>query len=423
MKNVLVINGSPKGGNSVTLQTVRFLEKKYRQCRFEVLDAAKKIKALEKDFSSVLQAVDKADLVLFSYPVYTFLVPAQLHRVVELLAESGVDFKGKYATQISTSKHFYDTTAHEFMRENLSDMGFNVLEGLSADMEDLLSEKGREEAEKFFAYTLWQMQGRKGPEKSDDKRIVVVTDLAEDDTALKAKIELFISEVAYPVDVINLRTFAFKGGCQGCFNCAASGECIYKDGFTDLLRGNIHKHDAIVYAFRIRNHSMGSLFKTYDDRQFCNGHRTVTMGTPFAYIVEGDMLAEPNLRKVLEARAQVGYNFLAGIACDDAAVRQMASVLGYAMSSKLVLPQNFLGVGGMKIFRDLIYQMRGMMRADHKFFKSHGQYDFPQKKWADSMKMYLVGWLMGNKKLKAKMGGRMDEGMLAPYVKVLDKTE
>lgn len=39
----------------------------------------------------------------------------------------------------------------------------------------------------------------------------------------------------------------------------------------------------------------------------------------------------------------------------------------------------FLGVGGMKIFRDLIWMMQGMMKADHQFYKEHGIYDFPRK--------------------------------------------
>lgn len=73
----------------------------------------------------------------------------------------------------------------------------------------------------------------------------------------------------------------------------------------------------------------------------------------------------------------------------------------------------------MKIFRDLIYMMRGLMRADHKFFKSHGQYDFPQKKWKTSWMMYPVGWLMRNPKLKRKAGSKMTEGMIAPYKKIL----
>jgi hypothetical protein len=64
--------------------------------------------------------------------------------------------------------------------------------------------------------------------------------------------------------------------------------------------------------------------------------------------------------------------------------------------------------------------MRGMMKADHKFFKAHGQYDFPQKKRGTVLKMKLVGGLFSNPKIKAKMGNKMNEGMLMPYNKLLD---
>jgi hypothetical protein len=37
------------------------------------------------------------------------------------------------------------------------------------------------------------------------------------------------------------------------------------------------------------------------------------------------------------------------------------------------------------------------------------------------LKMYLVGGLIANPKIKAKMGNAMNEGMIAPYKKVLDK--
>ena len=74
----------------------------------------------------------------------------------------------------------------------------------------------------------------------------------------------------------------------------------------------------------------------------------------------------------------------------------------------------------MKIFRDLIWQMQGMMRADHRFYKAHGQYDFPQKKWPRMLAMYAVGAMLGSPKIKAKMGNAMNDGMLMPYKKVLD---
>lgn len=39
------------------------------------------------------------------------------------------------------------------------------------------------------------------------------------------------------------------------------------------------------------------------------------------------------------------------------------------------------------------------------------------------MLMYLVGAMLANKKIKAKMGNKMNEGMIAPYKKVIDSIE
>ncbi|MEG2605249.1 MAG: iron-sulfur protein, partial [Clostridia bacterium] len=77
--------------------------------------------------------------------------------------------------------------------------------------------------------------------------------------------------------------------------------------------------------------------------------------------------------------------------------------------------------GGMKIFRDLIYVMRGLMKADHQYYKAHGIYDFPQKQRGRIVMMQLVGSMMRSPALRKKMGNRMNEGMLAPYQKVLQK--
>lgn len=423
--NILVIVGSPKGKDSITLHTCLYLEKQFPELHFDYIYPGQRIKALEKDFSPALDAIRKADVLLFCYPVYTFLVPYQLHRFIELMKASGEDFSGKTATQVTTSKHFYDITAHRFIRDNCADMGLCFLDGLSADMDDILKDSGRKQARDWMNFVRWQMGNGGSPERSNDRKAVVVADLEPGDARLKEMVDRFVAVFPYPCDVINIREFPFQGGCLSCFSCAATGKCVYKDGFDDFLRNTIHKHDAIIYAFRIQDHSMGSRFKLYDDRQFCNGHRTVTMGTPFGYLVEGAYSKEENLRLLLEARAQVGGNFLAGVATDEgdleAAINQLSATLAYAMETRYTPPQNFLGVGGMKIFRDLIYMMRGLMRADHRFFQSHGQYDFPQKQWKTSWKMYLVGWLMRNKKLKAKAGSKFTEGMVGPYRKAIEE--
>lgn len=237
----------------------------------------------------------------------------------------------------------------------------------------------------------------------------------------------FQSVLPFKTRIVNLNEYPFKGGCLGCFNCAVSGKCIYTDGFDTFLRNQIQTARSIIYAFSIKDHSMGATFKLYDDRQFCNGHRTVTMGMPMGYLISGNYSEETNLQMILEARAQVGGNFLAGIATDendpDTEIDNLATKLCYALEHSYVPPQNFYGIGGMKIFRDLIWLMQGMMKADHRFYKAHKQYDFPQKKFGTMLTMYLVGALISSPKLKAKIGNRMNEGMIAPYKKILDKLD
>ena len=88
---VLVLNGSPVGKDSITLQTVHFIEKYYTHTGFETLHVGQQIRAYERDFSRAEEALRRADLILFCYPVYTFLAPAQLHRFIELMKESGLD--------------------------------------------------------------------------------------------------------------------------------------------------------------------------------------------------------------------------------------------------------------------------------------------------------------------------------------------
>ena len=445
--NILIINGSPKGKYSITLQTFKYLEKLHPEHEFSVLDAGQKIKSFEKDFSGAKEAIEKADLIVFSYPVYTFIAPCQLHRFIELMKENGVKTEEKFVTQFSTSKHFYDITAHNYIRDNCFDMGMKYIKGLSADMDDLLTEKGRKEAEEFFDYVCWSTENNsfepaaektpeprhlpvsalKNSEENKPGDVVIITDCEPENTQLESMIDRFCAAFPRKTKVVNIREYPFSGGCLGCFSCAVSGKCVYKDGFDDFLRNELQTGEAIVYACSVKDHSMGARFKMYDDRQFCNGHRTVTMGMPFGYLVSGNLGPEENLKMIFEARAQVGGNFLAGIASDetdpDGEIDRLAKTLCYAIENKYVPPQNFYGIGGMKIFRDLIWQMQGMMKADHKFYKAHGQYDFPQKKWPRMIAMYAVGAMIGNPKIKAKMGNKMNEGMLMPYKKLLDKTE
>lgn len=299
---ILVLNASPKGKNSATVHTALYLQALHPEHEFTFVPVGQRIKSYEKDLSPLRVELEQADMLLFSYPVYTFIAPYQLHRLFELIKADGVDLSGKFASQITTSKHFYDVTAHRYVEENCLDLGMRVIRGSPPIW--MTSRPNRAGKRRAISLTSscshastapLSRRGPKAPEreravyrpslpetaKSSAKDVVIVTNCASDDENLAGMIADFRAALPYESRVVNLRDFPFGGGCLGCFGCAVTGKCVYTDGFDDFLRTKIQTADAIVYAFTISDHYTHSSFKCYDDRQFCNGHRTVTEGTPW----------------------------------------------------------------------------------------------------------------------------------------------
>lgn len=453
---VVVINGSPKAKNSITIQSAQYLKKLNPQDEFTIINVGNKVKKYS-DSEAMDECIDKmvnSDLIMFAYPVYTFLAPYQLAKFINNLKANpnAGKLKGKYVTQMTTSKHFYDTTAHRYIIENCDDLGLKSITGLAADMDDLLSAKGREQLKSYYKSVkfaikndLYLSVGKaavgnkrekyvyKGKAKPSQKvegyDTVIITDCAKDNTTLRPMIDEFISAYKYNIKEINLTEFKFSGGCLGCFECATDGKCIYKDGFETMLRNEVQTADATILAATVVDHSMGPNFKCYDDRQFCNGHRVLTKGKTVGYIIDGNISSERNLHDVIISRSEVGHMYLSGIATnesmDDAAttksIQDLAKSIAFSLENTLERPQNFFGVGGIKIFRDLIFVMRGLMKEDHRFYKKHSIYDFPQKQRAMIWKMKFVGMLMSIPSVKKRARGMMNDVMLKPYKEAMEK--
>ncbi|ONI41558.1 iron-sulfur protein [Candidatus Epulonipiscium fishelsonii] len=449
--NILILNGSPKGKNSVTLQTALYLSKRFPKHNFDILNVAQQIKQIERNFNEAKEKLEKAELIIFVYPIYTYLVPYQLQRFIEVMKENEVNLVGKFATQITTSKHFYDFTAHKYIEQNCFDCGLNYIKGLSADMDDLQTTAGRYQADCFFEKVMFDMSHkiykahnisfqenilvRKqiykptlfSREKRQDKDVVLVTNVAPDDINLKNMIQEVKSISLYPIREINIREYPFIGGCIGCMNCTITEKCIYKDNFDEFLRAQIQSADAILYAFTIENHYTHSSFKCYEDRQFCNGHRTVTQGKITGYIISGNYSEEHNIQTLVEARSEVAGMYLCGVASDEnntkKSIIDFVNSLTYSLKHNMQSPRNFYGVGGNKIFRDLVFQMQGIMQADHKFYKQTGAYDFPHKKLGLLLGMKALGIIMKNDKVQKQMSSKMSEYILEPYTKILEQTK
>ena len=117
---IVVLNGSPKGNVSVTMQYVKFIQDKFPEHELKIINISERIKKIERDesyFKEIINEIESADGILWAFPLYVFLVAAQYKRFIEMITEKQVQyaFKNKYTGVLTTSIHFYDHTAHNYM--------------------------------------------------------------------------------------------------------------------------------------------------------------------------------------------------------------------------------------------------------------------------------------------------------------------
>jgi multimeric flavodoxin WrbA len=456
---IAVLNGSPKGKLSVTLQYVNFIQKKFPHHELKILDIASQMKKIEKDekaFQEIMDEVRSSEGVLWAFPLYVFLVSSQYKRFIELLWEKKAEdaFKNKYTALLSTSIHFFDYTAHNYMRAICEDLDMKCLGSFSAEMYDLLREKERERlvhfAETFFQSietkipTLRTFQpltyrkfsyvpGNSQEKIKTDKKVILLTDGGDPHTNLGRMVEKFRNSFSNGIEVINLHDLDIKGGCLGCIQCGYDYTCAYtgKDEFIEFYNTKLRTADALVFAGAIQDRYLSSRWKLFFDRGFFNTHTPSFTGKQIGLIISGPLSQIPNLRQILEGYVEWQQANLVDFVTDeygdspqiDLTLQSLAKRLVSFSEKGYIKPRTFLGVGGMKIFRDDVWgKLRFPFQADHRFYKSHGVYDFPQRDYKTRMTATLLRLLTKIPRIRKEIyEKRMREEMIKPLQKVVER--
>ncbi|MBM4454590.1 MAG: iron-sulfur protein [Chloroflexi bacterium] len=455
---IAVLSGSPKGDLSVTLQYVRFIQKKLPQHQLKVHHVSHDIQKLEKDgqaFANVIKDIEASDGVLWAFPLYVFLVPSQYKRFIELIWERGAQgaFKNKYTAVLSTSIHFFDHTAHNYMRAICDDLDMKFVDSFSADMDDLFLDEMRnrllifaqglfEAIEKKLptskAYSpLTYSKFRYAPGKAKDKvdtrgmKVLVLTDSQDKDSNLARMVKRFQESFAQPIEVVNLYDINIRGGCLGCVQCGFDNICVYegKDGYIDFFNNKVRHADITIYASTIKDRFMSARMKMSWDRGFFNGHVPAHMGKQMGFIVSGPLSQIPNLRQIMDAWAEMSLGNLAGVVSDecqesaqlDALLQNMATRCIEYSTQVYIRPKTFLGVGGYKLFRDAIWaRLRFPFTADYRFYRKHNLFDFPQKdKRYGAFNKQMIS-MIKNPEMKEMVRKMIKTEMVKGYQKVVD---
>lgn len=417
MKTV-VFCGSPKGRNSVTLQTVRYLASRFSEDDFTVFFAGAGAGAALRNPALIAQELSDAALVLFAYPVYSFGPPSHVMKAVEEMKKTGLPLSGKYCTQITTSMKVLDPLAHEWVERNARDLQLRIIPGLSAGQEDLASGTGAADADAFWRFVRASVCGKtERPAPVPDRnrfKTMIITDLAEEDTALAGMIKGFVEVYPYSAEIFNVREFAFRGGCLGCLRCAPEGRCVYTDGFEQMFRSAHAGVDATVVAFSVRDHGIGSGLKRYFDRTYFNGHRAPENRSSIGYLVNGDLSSEPHLKTYLDAYTQFRHTRDCGTAVTGeggAGLAALAARIQYSLENDYLQPRNFYGEACVTMFRDIVTEFRGVMRADYRYFRKHGLLDYAEGRTEMIRKSMQAGMLLSSPELQRDMGLTFEEAM------------
>jgi len=456
---IIVLNGSPKGDVSVTMQYVHFIQKKFPQHELKILNISQRINAIENDdaFRGIIDEVRSANGVLWAFPLYFLLVPSNYKRFIELIWERGAEaaFKDKYAASLSTSIHFYDHIAHNYINAISDDLDMKFAGGFSASMYDLLEEKERKRLTLFAEHLFDTIENNvpmprnfrplihssieyvpgdvQNKIRVNGQKVVVLTDTKDVGTNLGRMLRQFTGMFSGGIEVVDLNDVDIKGGCTGCIQCGYDNSCLYgdKDGYIEFFNTTVKSASILVLAGSIKDRYLSSRWKLFFDRSFFNNHVPVMRGKQLGFIISGPLSQIPNLKQALEGYFEVQQAGIVDFVTDefgdsaeiDALLLSLAQRLIRSANDGYAKPASFLGVGGKKVARDDIYgQLRFPFRADHNFYKKNGLYDFPQKDYKSritNLMMMLMSRIPSiRKEIYTK---RMKTEMIKPLQKVLER--
>jgi len=452
---ISVLNGSPKGDLSLTMQYVHYVRKKFPRHEFTIHHISMNIGKILKNtqaFRQIMEDIRSSEGLIWAFPVYKGLVPSQYMRFIERMTEPEHkdSFENKFAVALSTSARAFDHTAHNYVRAVCNDLDMRYIDYYSADYEDLTREAERARlilfAENFFhaiekefapakmyrplnlstfAYKPGRVKKKVAPR---GKKILVLTYSLDKKTNLGKMIDRFKKSFDGGVEVVDLNDIDMKDGCRGCLKCWYDNHCVIRDGFQELFNSKIVPADILVTAGAIKGRYYSYKLKEFGDRCFFNHHRPCFDGKQMAEIASGPFSQLANIMDITQCSSEFSHANYAGCVTDevedsaviDEQLQALAEQLVYLSCKNYIRPTTFRGLGTHKVIRDLTWsKLRAMMPADHRHYKENQLYDFPYKDVKAILMNLMMAPMTRIPAVRREMTKKMASFMILPYQRIV----
>lgn len=454
MKNykIVVINGSPNGENiSTTMQYIKYLKQEFPMHSYQIINVGKEINKIVSNeilFEKYIDQIENADIVMWASPVYFLLVPYQLKRFIELIYEKKKEnvFNNKYAISLVTSVNFFDNIASDYLSQISESLNMINLENLTFSKHELMSPVTQERFKHIFNYIFIQINDLVKVQikhvnlevskkiiykpitcenKIDLKNAVVITDSKDYDNTknILNKIKSSVENI----EVINLHNVDIKSGCTSCMKCTDTLNCCIKDGYREFFDKSVRDKSTIIFVSEVKDKFLSARMKLFFDRMFFSNHIPVLKDKQIGFICVGDVT--PIIRDFASGVSQFQQANLIDIISDncqssdefDSHINLFLKKAEYYSVNNVIRPNNFLGVGGRKVLRDvLVKDLRYAFLKDYEYYKKNKLLDFPQYDWTAkrrNMKLLAIQMIPGMKK---KIREDINAKIVMPFKKILN---
>lgn len=402
---IAVLSGSPKGEHSITLQSIKMVEKLNSKVDFTYFNLMSLVNKDDQKLTEIMDEVASHDAALWVFPLYHLSVPGHMKKFIERITALNLHTKlsGKYASTFTTSINYFDNLAHDYMEGICIDFGMNYISGLSHHMYALMNEDKRNEMcffieefvthvkEKVATYSRFKpltdfdynyKSHVTNKKYQTDKRITIVTDTYEASN-VSEMITKFASLVDTPLKVKYLQDIKKLNYCRGCCNCGPANECVYgdKDGYKAFLDDVLETSDIIIFAGVFKDRYFSAEFKTFFDRTFVYTHTPVYSGKQLGFFVSGELSKLNHMYDIMYAYSSWESNLI-GIVSDEVRDDNQIDSLIEGFCSKAIRyaeanymkAATFQAIGAKKIFIDAVRYKLPLFVKDYNYYKRNGYF-------------------------------------------------